>query len=71
MVVGVATLAVENYSDRVRRVSLFQSIADLSKASDDPKLPRAENNKLRWRLKQNRQKERKRTFYAKDDNPSF
>lgn len=70
MVVGVAAMAVENQSDRGRRGSLFQSIADLSKALDDPKLPRAEKKKLRRRLKKKRQKERKRTFNAKDDDLS-
>ena len=70
VVVGVAALAVESPNDRGRRGSLEESIADLTKALDDPKLPRGEKKKLRRRLKKKRQKERKRTFNAKDDDPS-
>jgi serine/threonine protein kinase len=70
MVIGVAAMPVENHSDRGRRGSIFQSIVDLSKALDDPKLPRTEKKKLRRRLKKKRQKERKRNSNAKDDDAS-
>jgi serine/threonine protein kinase len=62
LAMGVAALAIENDSDRGRRNSLFQSIADLRLALDDPALPRAEKKKLKRRLKKKRQKERKRTY---------
>jgi serine/threonine protein kinase len=69
LVMGVAALAMENNSDRGRRNSLFQSIADLQLALEDPDLPRAEKKKLKKRLKKKRQKERKRT-YTNDDGSS-
>lgn len=69
LVMGVAALAMESNDDRGIRNSLFQSIADLRAALDDPDLPRLEKKKLKKRLKKKRQKERKRT-YTNDDGSS-
>lgn len=69
LIMGVAAFAMENNGDKGMRNSLFQSIADLRLALDDPDLPRAEKKKLKKRLKKKRQKERKR-IYTNDDGSS-
>jgi serine/threonine protein kinase len=70
MVFDVAAVAKEDTSEQGRRSSLFQSIADLKSALDDPALPKAEKKKLRRRLKKKRHKERKRFFNSNDDASS-
>lgn len=65
LAMGFAALSMEQSSDRGRRNSFGESIADLQVALNAPDLPRSEKKKLKKRIKKKRQRERKKT-YAND-----